>query len=394
MIGAAPIALLAGCVEPDAGRPPPAPDPQPTAEPVTVTVLRGEGSGEHLPGSALRVWATLDPTAAIVTAWRADPPHAVPSEWHGWIEVPTWDVTLEPVVRAVAAPLGERSFPTRAGDRAVRIAPHPAPAGVVMFFHGAAYSTAQLDQPAARSLLLRLWDAGYTVVAPPSAAEVRDGTGGWDASPGSEDHATVADLWDALAADGLAPPGAPKVAWGMSSGGQFAHAVGAELGLDAVLAHCAPGDAASLGATEAATGWYLAARDGTFPTAADDARAFQDRLAGRGVPTDLHVNPPTPVTPLRFTRIPGVDEPRSRALAQLLLDRGLAGEDGLLRVTGAEAGRAVADALADLPAAAQAGVLAEIEILAADHELYDDVGARMVAFLRDAAPGPAGSGGG
>jgi hypothetical protein len=373
------------------GDPPGDGDPTATSTPpdppslVDVVVEGGEGSGRHLPGSTVRVVATLDPTSAIVTGWHATPPIELPLEWNGTIEVPEGGVTLGPDVTAVDVALEERTWTVAAGQRTVRLAAQAEPAGVVMFFHGASYSTAQLDEPAPRSVLLHLVHAGFTVVAVPSEAEVRAGTGGWDASGGSVDHATVAALWEHLAADGLAPPTAPRIAWGMSSGGQFAHAVGAALGLDAVVAYCAPGAATDLRDTRAATGWYLAAEDTTFPTAEADARAAQVALAGRGVSTDLYVHPVTPVTPLRFTRIPGIDEPRSRALAAALLDRGLAGEDGLLTVSGAEAGRAVADLLAGDPAPVRTGILAEIEILGADHELYDDAAARMVAFLRSAA---------
>jgi hypothetical protein len=376
------FALVAAC-RPQAGPegPPDPPAPTPGVERVEVVVEHGEGGGDHLVGSTVFVAATLDPTSEIVTRWTASAPLALPREWNGAVEVPAGGVVLTPEVRSVAAELTPLTWSVAAGERTGRAIRSDPPTGVVMFFHGASYSVAQLDEPAARSVLLRLVDAGYSVVAVPSEAEVLSGTGGWNASPGSDDHDTVEAVWDALEADGWAPPGVPRIAWGMSSGGQFAHAVGAALQLDVVLAHCAPGGTADLSATSAATGWYLAERDGTFPTAVTDARGFQAALAGRGIATDLYVHPRTPVTPLRFTRVPGVDADRSRALADALLDRGLAGADGLMLESGAEAGRALADLLAGDAADVRAGVLAEIEILAADHELYDDAASRMVAFL-------------
>jgi hypothetical protein len=351
---------------------------------VELLVVGGEGGGRHLPGSEVWVAATVDPTTTVVTGWDATPEVDAPREWNGTVTVPAGGLVLEARTRRVEVELTERTYALPGGERTARVAAVEDPRGVVMFFHGASYSTRQLDEPSPRNVLLHLVDAGYTVVAPQSAAEVASGSGGWVATRGSADHRAVEALWGELAADGTLPAGAPRVAWGMSSGGQFAHAVGAALELDVVLAHCAPGTSAELSTTTAATGWYLAERDGTFPTAVDVATEAQAWFTARGVSTDLVVHPRTPVTPLRFTRIPGVDEDRSRSVGQALLDRGLAGEDGLLRESGAEVVAATADLFAADPPEVRAGLAAELEILAADHELYDDAANRMVAFLNTA----------
>lgn len=381
-----PIALLALAVAcqgpdrdggPDGGRPTP-PDPGAL---VSVTVVHGEGGGDHLPGSHLFVAATLDPTTSFVTAWTAEPATDGPAEWNGRFEVPDVDVTLTAEIRSAPVDLEDRTLDTPDGPVPIRIARQTRPLGVVMFFHGASYSMRQLDEVSPRSLLLQLFDAGYTVVAVPSRAELSAGTGGWVATEGSPDHDAVAAAWIGLADEGTAPPGVPRIAWGMSSGGQFAHAAGRLHDLDAVVAFCAPGADVDLSGTRAATGWFLAEADGTFPTAVEVATAAQPRLAGRGLVTELYVHPKTPVTPLRFTRIPGVDASRSRQLAQALLDRGLAGDDGLLRQSGATTASAMADLWAGEPEAVRTGLGGEIEILGADHELYDDAAHRVLAFL-------------
>lgn len=337
-----------------------------------LVVEGGFGSGEYATGDVVRVWADVDPQGELA-AWSGD---AVPDppEWNGTITMPDHDlvVVAEPV--AVDAPLAERTYATEAGDRTVLASTVTDPEGVVLFFHGASYSIDQLRSNAGRTLTMSLVRSGYTVVALPSAAEVESGTGGWkpeldDANP---DLQTTRALVGAMRDDGTIPPGTPVFAWGMSSGAQFASVVGAALPADGAVLFCAPGTAAALAETSAPTAWYLAEADRTFPTAPAEAAAYAGQLAARGIRGEVYVHPRTPLYDQRFERVAGIDADRSKEIA-----------DGL-RASGAvdDAGLVVAGADVDVEAELQEAVTAEIEILAADHELYDDAAVRMVAFLR------------
>ncbi len=352
----------------------------------TLVVDGGFGGGSTPVDGELHVWARVDPRRAIVTGWTGDVDLLeTPAEWNSAARVPSGEARVSPIVVEVDAPSEERTYPLPGGARRVRVVVVPEPVGVVLFFHGAAYSVDQLEDNAARTVALHLARAGYTVVAVPSEAEATSGTGGWDATagPDNRDLATVAALVAALRADGTAPEAAPLFAWGMSSGGTFAHTVGRELPSAAVAAFCAAGLEPVLHETRTPTAWYLAEHDSVAPSAAAEAARFLDDLSARQVPTDLLVHPATPLYDQRFERVTGVDPVRSARIAESLRSAGFADEVGRWTATGAAITAALGslDGASDLDPATRTAVAAEIEIMAADHELYDDGAARMVAFF-------------
>ncbi|MEQ1572266.1 MAG: hypothetical protein ABMA64_41965, partial [Myxococcota bacterium] len=193
------------------------------------------------------------------------------------------------------------------------------------------------------------------------------------------DLRNVSALIDALRADGTLAADTPLAAWGMSSGGIFAHTVGAAGLTQVVVAHCAAGTAEANAATTAATAWYLAANDGTFPTAPADAAEFQVALTRKGVASELVVHPQTALYDERFTRVAGIDLDTSRAIAEALRDSGAVDAAGMWTTSGAAAGSGLS--VPGVTGDTLTAVRAEIEIMAADHELYDDLAGRMVGFL-------------
>jgi hypothetical protein len=367
------LTLSSACHEPQPT------SPVPTGPDFELHLEGGFGGGLHPAGSTVQVWADVDPQTEIVVGWGPDEALLQSGhEWNSTLVMPSREATLLVQKEAVSAPVEPRTAALPGGTRDLRVVSAPYARGVVLFFHGAAYSVDQLSDNAARTVVMHLVRAGFTVVALESEAEAISGTGGWSSSvdeEGNVDLQNARALVELLRADGTLPGGAPVVAWGMSSGGLFAHAVGAVGVADAVLASCAPGGADAIAITEAATGWYLAGADTVFPS--DPALEFQKELAGRGVPTDLYVHPPTPLYDERFTRIAGIDLATSRELAELVRAQGAVDARGDWQVSGSQ----VEVELSGLTEEQLVAVRAEIEIMAADHELYDDAAARMVAFL-------------
>ncbi|RME28285.1 MAG: hypothetical protein D6798_02750 [Deltaproteobacteria bacterium] len=344
---------------------------------VTLTVEGGFGGGRYAPGDRVRVWADVDPHAAIVTGWTGDASlldH--PADWNSGLAMPDRDVTLSPVLATVPFEIGTRSGELAGEARSWSQVLPAEPRGIVLFFHGARYSRAELTDAAATSIGMRLVAAGYGVVALDSSAAADSGTGGWNPSESGPDMAAVRDLVSLLRAD---LGDLPVYAWGMSSGGQFAHAVGRSLPADGVLASCAPGTSDIAATTTAPTAWFMAGADTTFPSGAEDARTYAGKLAARGLPAEVHVHPPTPLYDARFTRVPGIDAARSTEIADWIRSRGYVDDRGDWLVSGGTVSGALD--LADLDAATVTAIAAEIEIMAADHELYDDYSAEMVAFL-------------
>ena len=347
-----------------------------------LTVTGGFGGGSFPQGTEVHVWAGVDPQLELAD-WSGtmlpDPP-----EWNSTLEMPDTDVSLTVLASPVAAPLNARTYPTAAGDRNVLVSSVNQPVGVVLFFHGASYSIDQLRSNAGRTLTMTLVRAGYTVVALPSEAEVAAGKGGWNAdlAETNPDLVTTRALVAALQADGTIPGETPIYAMGMSSGGMYAHTVGAVLPTAGVVAYCAPGSPAALDATSAPTGWFLAANDQTFPTAVSDANGFSAGLSARGITNQIYVHPTTPLYDARFTRITGVDLTRSKRLSAALRAAGAVDENDEWVVTGSSVTAGLdLDGLDGLDALQLEAVVGEIEIMAADHELYDDAANRMVTFL-------------
>ncbi|MCA9494265.1 MAG: hypothetical protein KC621_30270 [Myxococcales bacterium] len=368
--------LLLGCAS-DAG-------PQvDTTEPVAaLEVEGGYGGGAIAVGGWLHVWAAVDPQASVVTGWTGDVELLErPAEWNTRARPPASPAVVTPVLAEVDAPVVARTV----GGRRLLVVPADDPVGVVLFFHGAAYSVDELNDNAARTIVLSLHRAHYAVIALPSSAEVASGTGGWSsaAAATNDDLASVRALLAELEADGTAPGDLPRFAWGMSSGGMFAHLAGAELPTAGVAAWCAAGASSVLAQTTTPTAWYLAEHDSVMVSAVDDALRYRDALEARGIATDLWVHSATPLYDQRFERITGIDPVQSAQIARGLRDAGFVDDDDAFTTTGARitASLAEVDGVSELDALTRTAVAAEIEIMAADHELYDDAAARMVAFL-------------
>ncbi len=352
----------------------------PPGDPV-LSVVNGFGGGVSFEGETRHVWGDVDPQSEIVASWTGDADLLdAPGEWNAGLVMPDHDATVEAVIEAVPLVFDERTYPLPGGNRDVLVVEAAIPIGVVLFFHGAAYSIDQLRTNAGTSLAMRLVRAGYTVAALESEAEEDFGTGGWSSSlAGSNvDLQNVEDLIFELSDGGTLPAGMPVFAWGKSSGGIFAHTVGASGLVNGVVAFCAAGTDDAMDVTQAPTAWYLAELDQTIPTAVADAMDDQVDLTNRGVATDLYVHPQTPLYDQRFERVAGIDSTTSASIAQQIRDEGYVDADDMWLVAGTAVNLSLPGSFS--PAQVTA-VEAEVEMMASDHELYDDVGARMVEFL-------------
>jgi hypothetical protein len=356
-------------------------DREATTDEVTVTVDRGYGGGTYPPKTAIHVWSDVDPQRALTTGWTGA--MGVPTEWNGDYVVPDRDVTLAATIVKAPVALVTRTYTLAAGSRTILGHFPSRPKGLVLFFHGAQFDVDELRDNAASTITIALVRAGYAVVAPPSEQETADGIGGWNpALTDNTDLDNIISLVAALRADGSVSKSAPVVSWGMSSGGIFSHTVGAKLPADVVTAYCGPGIAGAIAITHARTAWYLAKDDQTLPTSVPDSEAFQKQLAARGITTDLYVHPPTPLYGERFLRVTGIDARRSAAIAASLHAHHDVDASGNWLVTGSSVTDDLdLDGLAGLTEAQTSAVAEEIKIMAADHELYDDVANRMLAFI-------------
>lgn len=383
------LLVAPGCTSTPAPRgPPPLRDVElhPTHH---LTVYDGFGSGDYPEGDGPHAWANLDPQRDLVASWVVPEdasPLYDPTEWNSAVEMPASDLGIRVDTYPETRDLEEATASLSTGDRAVLEWLPPDPAALVLYFHGASYDHDQLRSNAGAYIAHLLINMDFAVVAMDSTAASTAGSGGWNddpTDPENADLAAVTELVTALRDDGSIAADTPIVAMGMSSGGQFAHAVGLALPASVVVAYCAPGRASTLEATQAPTAWFLAESDSVFPTAEDDAAGLAAGLEARGIPNYRFVHPATKLYDQRFMRVAGVDEPTSAAIADDIRAGGFVDEDDLWLAAGAVVNATLeSSALAALSDAQREAIAAEIEVMAADHELYDDYASKMVELLR------------
>jgi hypothetical protein len=353
---------------------------------VTLTVEAGYGDGAYAPGDTVYAWADLDPQAEWLATWESSPSVAFadpPDEWNQRLVLPSQDVTLTATLQPATETLVEEPLALPSGARDALAWLPGGERGLVLFFHGASYDHTQLRSNAGATLTHGLAAAGYAIVAMDSSLAASAGRGGWSEA----DLPAMTEVVAALRADGRIATDTPVVAMGMSSGGQFAHLVGLALPADAVVAFCAPGDPSTLAATSAPTAWFMAANDSTFPTGVADAEGYAADLDARGVRNHLVVHPATPLYDQRFERVDGVSAAQSAAIADELRAAGFVDAEDQWVVSGATVTASFPlAAFAELTDEQVTAVGAEVEIMAAEHELYDDYAPRVVEFLDSALP--------
>lgn len=341
--------------------------------PHTLTVVNGHGGGSYRAGERVTVWAAVDPQSACVTGW--DGP-VRSQDWTTTLVMPDSDLTV--TAHTASAPLHfeEHEYDLGGSLRTVQIAMPDEPRGLVLFFHSAQGDHEEIFGNAASSLARQLNGRGFAILAMDSGVASIAGSGPWIDGFDEEtlDLAATRELIDRIGEWDL-----PVIAWGVGSGGDFAHTVGSHLPADAVLSFTAPGRRVTHALTDAPTAWFLAERDAWHPSGDDEADAHAALMAARGVEVRVFVHPPTPLYDQRFVRVVGVDETLSASLANTLRTNGSVDAEGRWLVTGEQAARSLAAVPMSSPQ--RAGVEAEIRIMAAEGVMYDELAVEALAFL-------------
>ena len=265
-----------------------------------------------------------------------------------------------------------------------------APRGIVFVFHGAGGSARFVEKVETVAVLNELVARGYGFVATESPE--RDGERRWDVETSlpavNSDLARLLRLHASLAQDRQIEASTPVFAMGMSNGGAFASifaaaARDAGLPVRAIALYSAPvaGPVRVDGPLEIPTFFVVAENDEA--ALVDRVRHQFDALARDGLPVELHEATMQPLDPRRFTRIPGVDEKRSRALFDELVAEGWADGLGLSRLSAEEAtARLAAERfLPDEDEATRRQVRDQLAVVWALHAMRGDHGVGQGAFF-------------
>lgn len=381
----------------------PVPQPTPTATrrayAAQISITDGsKGKGEQSGSTAwygdqdlVHIWANPDPDGRVFDRWTGTIRYlADPLARHTTLRV--LDVGCCAITATYRAAPAWQPEAREIEGRQVYLHVPPDPVGLVFFFHGAGGSAAGWigAQNGERWLLLRDAAArGYAVAVTESGDRQGRQWSPLDPPADNPDIQHLARLQAALLSSGQLPAGRPTFGVGMSNGGGFVSRAADALGWQGAAVYAAACHARNAETTTVPLVWLLAENDRRVSN--QDAYGCHQRLAERGIHTALHVNPPSPVYPERFWRLPGVDAAGSRAAYDALRSARLLDRLDFQHLPPLEtkaAWEAAITAAGTLPLNLAAE---QLDLTYAEHQFFSDLNHRTLDFfdgLRGVGPWP------
>lgn len=345
--------------------------------------LRAEGAafgpGPTPAGAALSLFGRAPGASERFLGWIGDGPVlADPRGWRQELTMPARDLTL--AARFESLPVLPTPREDSVNGARYRWLLPEAPRGLVFSFHGSGGSgDLPFRKAEARRFTQLLLAKGFGVVGLDSVNRV-DRQWNPQFALANPDVVNVQAILSRFRTEGRMGADTPIFCEGTSNGGGFCSRVSALLGFRGQSLMISDGVQAVLAQSRVPTYWTLGRNDSVLAAGAiDRARGAAESFASRSVPVELHVVEPSPVYPDRFARIDGVSVEQSRTLVTQLSAAGVLAADGrVLRTPSA------AELRAQLPTALEAQaaeIAAQLQIAAAEHEYFGDVGHRVVHFF-------------
>jgi hypothetical protein len=342
----------------------------PHSSPLTVT--RGSGGGDDTPNSVVHVWADPAPPGTVFDRWDGDVAPLIDRyAAHTTLVMPRSKVAIEaafkpgpacnPVTETVNGATASWCLP--AGQKALILLFHGHEANGVGFFR-ATESRIFAAEAAA---------AGFGLIALDSAERQHKV---WEfRGPGSPDVRNIRAVLGELARRHEISGKEPLFGLGVNHGGTFAMHAAKLLRLHAVALFGGAGKLPEGYATP--TIWLM-----TQNAVDRGPRVLEEytSLTASGTPAKLEVNDASPVYPLRFWRIVGITPDESRAIHQLLVDKGYLDARDMLKQDPETSGWEIA-----LPPrlAKMRGLLREqLDVCFPGPRFYSDFDHRILDFFR------------
>jgi CubicO group peptidase (beta-lactamase class C family) len=337
------------------------------------------GGGPTPAGSSASLFARAPSATERFLGWIGDGPAlADPRGWRQDLAMPARDLTLAARFETLPALPTPREDSVN-GSRYRWLLPE-VPRGLVFSFHGSGGSgDLPFRKAEARRLTQLLLARGFGVVGLDSVNRV-DRQWNPQFALTNPDVVNVQAILSRFRAEGRVGADTPIYCEGTSNGGGFCSRISALLGFRGQSLMISDGVQAVLAQARVPTFWTLGRNDTVLaPGAIDRARAAAESFASRGVPAELHLVEPSSVYPDRFARIEGVSVEQSRTLVAQLTAAGVLAADGrVLRTPSAAELRAQLSSALE-PQAAE--IASQLQLAAAEHEYYGDVGHRVVHFF-------------
>jgi dienelactone hydrolase len=286
-----------------------------SAQTFTLTVQNGYGSGTYKAGDSVFVWANPNPRGTVFDKWTGSTETMrYPLEYRSTLIMPARNTSIQATYRS--APVWTAASGTRMGTEFYYYAP-PNYKGVVTFFHGAggnARGWVDTNNAESRNFAEYAVAAGYAVLATESQNRTNK-TWVVNTATNNPDFNNVFAIFDDLVSQGVFKRTDKLFGVGMSQGSGFTSIITAAnpTRYAAAALYCVPGQAQAIAVTTVPSMWCMARNDTSEVfTRVADAKANYDVLVRRGIPTEFNVNEGSPVFPLRFWRILGIDSAGSR----------------------------------------------------------------------------------
>jgi hypothetical protein len=364
------LILLAGCATSE----------ETTAQPVfEVTVSMGNGSGSYPAGSTVHIWADLNVPNQVFKEWGGDlqlitDPHSA----HSTIQMPAHDVVF--AARYSAAPDWIAIQETIAGRRVFYYIPKDA-VGVITLFHGSGGDAAEWTETSVerRIFVDEAVAAGYGIVATESLDRKIKQWNMIDSLTDNPDIAAVRTILDTFITRGILTRKTPVFGIGMSQGARFVSLLALRLGFHAVGIHCGTSEEALMEVTTVPTVWCLTEHDLVINNRKQSI-PLHKLLENRSIPTELYINPPAPLYPLRFARIPELTPDDSRKIFSELQANGFLDQDHYLKRNPRTSGWEKQVAL-DYPAGIKEAIREQLFVAFAEHEFFSDCDRKVLDFF-------------
>lgn len=343
-----------------------------------LTLEGGYASGGPAPGSTVYLFANPDPPGQVFAQWSGDLAGvADPFARNTTLTLPLGPVRLRATY--AAAPAWTTTTDAVNGAQIVYFVP-PQASGLIFRFHGTGGSGAGQFRGENLTFARDAVAAGYGVIGLDSVDRVNRQ---WNAvaSLDNPDVRNVQAASELLRARGLITAATPVFGTGTSNGGGFVSRVSALLSFRGQAIYIASGIAGVLAQSSAAAIWCIAkndSNDGVGPAGNQRARENFAAMRARGLPSAFFELQPTPVPPLRFTAIPGINEADSREMYAALRAAAALDATDFLRQDPSTLPAAV------IPARLQAfgaSIASLLEIAWADHQFYSDADAKVLGFF-------------
>lgn len=306
------------------------------AQPYTLTVNNGYGSGSYNAGDTVHIWAKEFPANSIYDKWTGDTSFlAMPDEWHTTLVMPAQNINL--TANFTAIPPYNITLDTIQGKNIPKPVYYYFPAncsGVIYFFHGTGGSAKNWMQDIEkRQMVNQAAGEGFgIIITEADEATLQtdlngDGKIRWTALPldsvSNYDYANTKIITDTLINRGLMAGNLKRFAVGMSDGGYFTSSCSFLFNYDAGISYCEQG-MSNLFSTSTVPIQFCMQQYDNQPEvgAVGDSLALANAnlLNSRGVCSRYYLHGHSPVYPQRFMRIPGIILAKSQNIFQDLVN--------------------------------------------------------------------------